>query len=50
MSGKKDLKEFDFTKEDAIPDMEFNMVLWRGLKGDAVSMYLRPRRVSFFKN
>jgi YVTN family beta-propeller protein len=39
---------FDLTKEDAIPDMEFNIVLWHGLKGDHISMPA-PRRAAFVK-
>jgi YVTN family beta-propeller protein len=41
-------EEFDFTKEDAIPDMEFNIVLWHGLKGDHIPMPA-PRRAAFLK-
>jgi hypothetical protein len=37
---------FDFSKEDAIPDMEFNMVLWHGLKGDNIPLPA-PRRAAF---
>ncbi len=39
---------FDLTKEDAIPDMEFNIVLWHGLKGDHVP-FPGPRRAAFLK-
>ena len=39
---------FNFAKEDEIPDMEFNLVLWHGLKGDAVP-YPAPRRAAFVK-
>ena len=39
---------FNFTKEDAIPDMEFNVVLWYGLKGDHVP-FPSPRRAAFLK-
>jgi len=39
---------FDFAKEDAIPDMEFNIVLWYGLKGDRIPMPA-PRRAAFLK-
>ena len=41
-------EKFDFSKEDAIPDMEFNVVLWYGIKGDDVSMPA-PRRAAFLK-
>ncbi|MEO6612640.1 MAG: bifunctional YncE family protein/alkaline phosphatase family protein [Chitinophagaceae bacterium] len=39
---------FDFTKEDAIPDVEFSIVLWHGLKGDQVA-FPGPRRAAFLK-
>ncbi|HEY6062445.1 MAG TPA: bifunctional YncE family protein/alkaline phosphatase family protein, partial [Chitinophagaceae bacterium] len=39
---------FNFAKEDAIPDMEFNIVLWHGLKGDRIPMPA-PRRAAFLK-
>ena len=45
---QKRSEQFDFTKEDAIPDMEFNVVLWYGLKGDQV-IFPGPRRAAFFK-
>jgi YVTN family beta-propeller protein len=41
-------EKFDFTREDAIPDMEFNVVLWYGIKGDDVPMPA-PRRAAFLK-
>jgi hypothetical protein len=41
-------EEFNFAKEDAIPDMEFNIVLWYGLKGDRIPMPA-PRRAAFLK-
>jgi len=31
-------EKFNFSKEDAIPDMEFNKVLWYGIKGDSMPM------------
>lgn len=39
---------FDWSKEDAIPDMEFNYVLWYGLKGEQ-AVFPGPRRAAFFK-
>jgi hypothetical protein len=39
---------FIFAKEDAIPDMEFNYVLWYGLKGET-RPYPAPRRAAFLK-
>ncbi len=61
-SAKVDLKEkntamnewqrrsekFNLTKEDAVPDLEFNIVLWHGLKGDDVP-FPGPKRAAFFK-
>lgn len=41
-------EKFDFSKEDAIPDMEFNVVLWHGIKGDEVPMPA-PNRAAFLK-
>ena len=41
-------EKFDLSKEDAIPDMEFNMVLWYGIKGDAMPMPA-PKRAAFLK-
>ncbi|MDP4263653.1 MAG: bifunctional YncE family protein/alkaline phosphatase family protein [Bacteroidota bacterium] len=45
---QKRSEQFDLTKEDAIPDMEFNAVLWYGLKGDHVPLPA-PRRAAFLK-
>lgn len=39
-------EKFDLTKEDAINDMEFNKVLWHGIKGDHVA-FPSPRRAAF---
>jgi YVTN family beta-propeller protein len=39
---------FNLTKEDAIPDMEFNIVLWHGIKGDHVP-FPGPKRAAFLK-
>jgi hypothetical protein len=41
-------ESFDLTREDAIPDMEFNIVLWHGLKGDQVP-FPGATRAAFFK-
>jgi YVTN family beta-propeller protein len=41
-------EEFDFAREDAVPDMEFNIVLWRGLKGESIPVPV-PRRAAFLK-
>jgi DNA-binding beta-propeller fold protein YncE len=43
---QKASENFNLTKEDAIPDMEFNKVLWYGIKGDQVAMP-SPRRAAF---
>lgn len=45
---QKKSEAFNFAREDAIPDMEFNMVLWHGLKGDDISLP-GPRRAAFLK-
>lgn len=37
---------FDFAKEDAVPDLEFNEVLWQALKGKP---YPAPKRAAFVK-
>jgi len=41
-------EKFNLTKEDAIPDMEFNIVLWHGIRGNDVPMPA-PRRAAFLK-
>jgi YVTN family beta-propeller protein len=41
-------ENFNLTKEDAVPDLEFNMVLWHAIKGDAVP-FPGPRRAAFVK-
>ena len=45
---QKRSEKFDFTKEDAIPDMEFNQVLWYGIKGNDVPVPA-PYRSAFLK-
>lgn len=39
---------FDFTKEDAAPDLEFSEVIWKGVKGEH-SVMPAPRRAAFVK-
>ena len=41
-------EKFNFAKEDAIPDMQFNAVLWYGIRGDNVPLPA-PKRAAFFK-
>lgn len=41
-------EKMDFVKEDAVPDLEFNRVLWHGLKGDQVP-FPGPKRAAFYK-
>jgi len=41
-------EKFNLTKEDAVPDLEFNIVLWHGIKGSHVP-FPGPRRAAFFK-
>lgn len=45
---QKRSEKFDLAKEDAVPDLEFNIVLWHGIKGDNVS-FPAPRRAAFVK-
>jgi DNA-binding beta-propeller fold protein YncE len=39
---------FNFTKEDAAPDLEFSIVLWHAIKGDQVP-FPGPKRAAFVK-
>lgn len=39
---------FNFAKEDAVPDLEFNRVLWHGIKGSQVP-FPAPKRAAFIK-
>lgn len=39
---------FNLTKEDAVPDLEFNRVLWHGIKGPSVP-FPGPKRAAFVK-
>ena len=39
---------FNLAKEDAVPDLEFNKVLWHGLKGNDIP-FPGPRRAAFYK-
>jgi YVTN family beta-propeller protein len=39
---------FNLNKEDAVPDLEFNVVLWHSLKGDEVP-FPGPKRAAFVK-
>ncbi len=41
-------EKFNLAKEDAVPDLEFNTVLWYGLKGNDVP-FPAPKRAAFFK-
>lgn len=41
-------EKFDLTKEDAVPDLEFNVVLWHGLKGSHIP-FPGPKRAAFYK-
>ena len=41
-------EQFDFEKEDRVPDNLFNMVLWYAVKGDKIPCPA-PRRAAFFK-
>ncbi len=39
---------FNLAKEDAVPDLEFNIVLWHAIKGDKIP-FPGPRRAAFFR-
>lgn len=39
-------EKFDLSKEDAVPDLEFNIVLWHGIKGSGIQ-FPGPRRAAF---
>jgi len=39
---------FDFSKEDAIPDLVFSEVIWKAVKGEE-SVMPAPRRSAFIK-
>ena len=41
-------EKFNLTKEDAVPDLEFNIVLWHGIKGSDIP-FPAPRRAAFLK-
>ena len=38
--------KYDFDTEDNVPDIEFNQVLWHGIKGDT-AVYPGLRRSAF---
>ena len=40
-------EKFDLSREDAVPDLEFNIVLWHAIKGDIP--FPAPRRAAFLK-
>jgi hypothetical protein len=42
-------EKFNLTKEDRVPELEFNLVLWHGLKGDDVPFPM-PKRAAFIKS
>lgn len=39
-------KKFDWSKEDAVPDLTFNEILWQGIKGASAPS---PVRAAFLK-
>lgn len=41
-------EKMNFAKEDAVPDVLFNELLWHAVKGDAVA-FPGPRRAAFLK-
>jgi len=38
--------KYDWSKEDAVPDLVFNEILWQGLKGTSAPS---PKRAAFLK-
>jgi hypothetical protein len=40
--------QFDFTKEDRVPDLELSEVIWKGIKG-LHSIMPAPKRAAFIK-
>jgi hypothetical protein len=45
--SKKSL-EFDFSKEDRVPDLEFSELIWKAVKGEN-SIMPAPRRSAFLR-
>jgi YVTN family beta-propeller protein len=45
---QQESEAFNLQKEDAVPDLEFNIVLWHGLKGDNIP-FPGPKRAAFVK-
>jgi len=41
-------EKFNLAKEDAVPDLEFNTVLWHGLRGSQ-TVFPTPKRAAFVK-
>lgn len=41
-------ENFNLAKEDAVPDLEFNIVLWHAIKGDHIP-FPGPKRAAFVK-
>jgi hypothetical protein len=39
---------YNFAQEDAVPDIEFNELLWYAVKGEAVP-FPGPKRAAFLK-
>ena len=46
--GARKSMEFDLSREDAVPDLEFNQVLWAAMKGENAVMPA-PKRSAFVK-
>ncbi len=47
--GAKLSASFDFSKEDAVPDLVFSEVIWKAVKGEG-SLMPAPRRSAFLKS
>lgn len=43
---QRESEKLDFAKEDEVPDLKFNKILWYGLKGDRLQ-FPAPRRAAF---
>ena len=41
-------QSFDFSREDSAPDLEFNEIIWKAVRGEH-SVMPAPRRAAFLK-
>jgi len=47
--GQERMEAFNLSREDEVPDVEFNEILWKAVKGSASAMPA-PVRSAFIKN